>query len=152
MSHGVSSKKFIELAGEVNTSMPEFVVHRVAEALNDERKAVKGSRVLVVGLAYKADVDDERESPSYVLMDLLEARGASVAYHDPYVPQLRLDGGTFQSVSLTAETLAQADCVVVITDHTIFDWQMIRQHARLIVDTRNALKVVPTGPARVVTL
>lgn len=144
--------RFIEVADQVNGSMPEHVVTLIQDALNEEGKALKGSRILILGVAYKRDIDDLRESPALDVMVNLLKRHTAISYHDPYVPQLRLDGGTFQSVPLTAETLAQADCVVVITDHTIFDWQMIRQHARLIVDTRNALKVVPTGAARVVTL
>ena len=125
---------------------------RQEDALNEDGKALKGSGILILGVAYKKDIDDLRESPALDVMVNLLKRHTAISYHDPYVPQLRLEDDTFHSVPLTAETLAQADCVVVITDHTIFDWQMIRQHARLIVDTRNALKAAPTGSARVVML
>lgn len=144
--------RFIEVADQVNGSMPEHVVTLIQDALNEDGKALKGSRILILGVAYKKDIDDLRESPALDVMVNLLKRHTAISYHDPHVPELRLDGGTFQSVPLTVETLAQADCVVVITDHTIFDWQMIRQHARLIVDTRNALKAVPNGSARVVML
>lgn len=144
--------RFIEVADQVNGSMPEHVVTLIQDALNEDGKALKGSRILILGVAYKKDIDDLRESPALDVMVNLLKRHTTISYHDPYVPQLRLEDDTFHSVPLTAETLAQADCVVVITDHTIFDWQMIRQHARLIVDTRNALKAAPTGSARVVML
>src|SRR5512141_514362 len=120
--------RFIEVADQVNGSMPEHVVTLIQDALNEDGKALKGSRILILGVAYKKDIDDLRESPALDVMVNLLKRHTVISYHDPYVPQLRLDGGAFHSVPLTAETLAQADCVVVITDHTIFDWQMIRQH------------------------
>lgn len=151
--HGMSTR-FIELAGEINTAMPAYVVSRVADALNDDAKPVRGSRVLLLGMAYKKDVDDPRESPGFELMDLLAARGAVVEYHDPHIPtlppmrhypHLRRD-----SLALTPETLASQDCVVVVTDHSAYDWTWISQHARLVIDTRNALAKVPPGGARVV--
>jgi UDP-N-acetyl-D-glucosamine dehydrogenase len=144
--------RFIDAADQVNASMPEHVVSLIQDALNEDGKSLKGSQILILGAAYKKDIDDLRESPALDVMVNLIKRHADVRYHDPYVSQLRLNGGTFQSVPLTAEALTQADCVVVITDHSIFDWPMISQHARLIVDTRNALKGISTGAARVVKL
>ncbi len=143
--------RFIEVADEVNMSMPHFVVSLVQEALNDEGKALKGARVLVLGAAYKKDIDDMRESPALDVMITLQERRADVSYHDPYVPQVKLNSQTLHSVPLTAERLAQADCVVVITDHSLFDWNFIRQNARVIVDTRNALRAT-SGESRVVKL
>jgi UDP-N-acetyl-D-glucosamine dehydrogenase len=138
--------RFIELAGEVNRAMPRYVVDRLAAALNDRGKAVKGSRVLVLGLAYKPDVDDVRESPSFELIERLEALGASVDYNDPHVPathHMRHWGDLGKSsVPLTAESLAGYDCVLIATDHAAYDWQLVADHAKLIVDTRNALKDV----------
>ena len=146
--------RFIELAGEINTAMPEYVVHRVAEALNTRRKAVNGSKILVLGLAYKPNVDDERESPSYVLMDLLAKQGAEVAYHDPYVPVIKLTrehphwAGT-KSVPLTRESLAGFDLVLISTNHAAVDYQEIADGPHLIVDTRNAMAGVKTKPGQV---
>jgi UDP-N-acetyl-D-glucosamine dehydrogenase len=148
--------KFIELAGEVNTSMPEYVVHRVAEALNDESKAVKGSRILVVGLAYKADVDDERESPSYVLMEMLKDRGAEVAYHDPYVPVIRPTREHAQwtgtkSVAWNRETIQSFDMVLIATKHSSVNYRELALWSRGIVDTRNAMSGVAPGGCRIWT-
>jgi UDP-N-acetyl-D-glucosamine dehydrogenase len=143
--------RFIELADSINSHMPEHVVELVMEALNDDGKALRGAKVLILGAAYKKDIDDLRESPALdVIVELLE-RKAVVTYHDPYVPQIKLDGATLASVELTPETLNSADCVLVITDHSSFDWNRIRRQAHLIVDTRNALKNSQAG-ARVVTL
>ena len=143
--------RFIELADSINSHMPEHVVELVMEALNDDGKALRGAKVLILGAAYKKDIDDLRESPALdVIVELLE-RKAVVTYHDPYVPQIKLDGATLASVALTPETLNAADCVLVITDHSSFDWNRIRRQAHLIVDTRNALKNSQAG-ARVVTL
>jgi UDP-N-acetyl-D-glucosamine dehydrogenase len=145
--------RFIEVADQINMSMPHHVVTLVQDALNDDSKSLKGSKILVLGAAYKKDIDDLRESPALDVMVTLLERGASVSYHDPYVPSVRLDHTTLQTVpELSAEVLAQADCVVVITDHSVYDWQMVSQNARLIVDTRNALKSIANSPARVVTL
>jgi UDP-N-acetyl-D-glucosamine dehydrogenase len=145
--------RFIELAGEINTSMPEYVVSRLIEALNDERKSLKGSRILLIGVAYKKDVDDDRESPSYRLMELLLRAGAEVDYHDPFVPRLH-PGRKYQyqmeSVPLTAETLARYDAVLIATDHSPIDYALIGQHARLVIDTRNAMARVPTPKARII--
>ncbi len=133
--------RFIELAGEINTSMPEYVVSRVAEALNEDGKAIKGSRICVLGVAYKKDVDDPRESPAFTILEILQKRGAVVSYNDPHLPALprmqhhsiRLD-----SEPLTEKFLAEQDCVLVVTDHSAFDYEWIVRHSRLLVDTRNA--------------
>jgi len=134
--------RFIELAGEVNTQMPQYVVHRVGLALNDAGKPVKGSKVLVLGLAYKANVDDTRESPSFELIERLRGLGADVDYSDPHVlrtvPVRKHDLG-MESVGLTAETLKGYDAVLVSTAHDAFDWGLIAQHAPLVIDTRNAM-------------
>ncbi len=146
--------RFIELAGEVNTSMPDYVVHRVADALNDRQKAVKGSSILVLGLAYKPNVDDERESPSYVLMDKLAARGARVAYHDPYVPVIRPTrehphwAGT-ESVKWNRETISGFDVVLIATNHACVNYHELVEWAGCIVDTRNALAGIATRPGQV---
>ncbi len=131
--------RFIELAGEVNTAMPEWVVGKVADALNDRGKAVKGAKILVLGIAYKKNVDDRRESPSMILMELLEAKGAEISYSDPHVPRflpMRKHDFDLESVPLTPETLAATDCVLLATDHDRFDYDLIKAHAPLIIDTR----------------
>jgi UDP-N-acetyl-D-glucosamine dehydrogenase len=136
--------RFIELAGEINTRMPEHVVTRVAEALNAVKKPLNGSKVLVLGLAYKANVDDDRESPSYVLMELLKRHGAEVAYHDPFVPVIRPTrehpqwAGT-RSVEWRQDVVASFDCVLVATAHACVDYRRLVDWAQLIVDTRNAM-------------
>jgi len=132
--------KFIELAGEINTSMPYFVVQRVMDALNNHGKAMKGAKVLILGAAYKKNVDDDRESPSYKLMELLTARGAKVCYNDPYIPTLKAvrkyDFG-LSSTPLSEENLQQSDCVLIATNHDVYDYDFILRHAPLIVDTKN---------------
>jgi UDP-N-acetyl-D-glucosamine dehydrogenase len=138
--------RFIELAGEVNRAMPDYVVHRLAGALNDRAKSVKGSRILVLGLAYKPDVDDVRESPSFELIEKLEHLGAEVDYNDPHVPATHYmrhwgDLGK-RSVPLSPETLKGYDCVLIATHHAAYDWQMVADHAKLIVDSRNATRDV----------
>ena len=139
--HGHATR-FIELAGEVNRAMPEYVVNKTALALNDASKSVKGSRILVLGLAYKPDVDDVRESPSFELIERLEALGASVDYHDPHVPAthaMRHYDVDKTSVALTPDSIAGYDCVLVATNHKAIDWKAVAERSRLIVDTRNAL-------------
>jgi UDP-N-acetyl-D-glucosamine dehydrogenase len=131
--------RFIDLAGELNTEMPLFWVRKVAEALNGQGKAVQGAVVLVLGVAYKRDIDDIRESPALDIIRLLEGQGARVSYSDPYVPSLAEDGHEFRSVALDSKTVAAADCVMIVTDHTAVDYQMIKRHAKLVVDTRNAM-------------
>jgi UDP-N-acetyl-D-glucosamine dehydrogenase len=137
--------RFIELAGEINVQMPDFVVSKVQLALNDRSKAVKNSRILVVGLAYKPDIDDVRESPSFELIEKLEHLGAHVDYHDPLVPQtfkMRHHDLHMKSVGWSKEIVASYDCVLIATNHSTYDWQMIADNAKLIVDTRNALSKV----------
>ncbi|MEP7345185.1 MAG: nucleotide sugar dehydrogenase [Gemmatimonadaceae bacterium] len=144
--------RFIDLASEINSEMPEYVVRKVASALNDERKATNGSKILVLGVAYKRDIDDMRESPALDVMRLLEARGAQVDFHDPWVPSFREDGVSHTSVKLTKELLAASDAVVIITDHTNVDYQFVVDHAGLVVDTRNATQRLHPSHARLVTL
>src|SRR5688572_7589874 len=143
--HGFDSR-FISLAEEVNSRMPEHVVQLVADGLNDEQKAVKGSNVLLLGVAYKRDVDDVRESPALSIIDRLRAKGANVRYHDPFVKELRFDdahiegsGEPLSSVPLTDEELGAADCLIIVTDHSEIDYKHVCSTAPLIVDTRNAL-------------
>jgi UDP-N-acetyl-D-glucosamine dehydrogenase len=131
--------RFIDLAGELNTEMPMFWVHKLAEALNSQGKAVRGASVLVLGVAYKRDVEDIRESPALDIIRLLEGQGARVTYFDPHVPRFREDGQEFRSVELTSEVVAAADCVMIVTDHTAVDYRMIKRMAKLVVDTRNAI-------------
>jgi UDP-N-acetyl-D-glucosamine dehydrogenase len=131
--------RFIDLAGELNTEMPVFWVRKVIEALNSQGKAARGARVLVIGVAYKRDIDDIRESPALDIIKLLQQQGASVEYHDPYVPLLSEDGHEMRSVALNPATIQGADCLMIVTDHSVIDYRMIKQHAKLVVDTRNAL-------------
>ena len=136
--------RFIELAGHINGGMPHYVVEKVADALNTRRKAINGARILIVGVAYKRDIDDMRESPALDVMGLLHAKGANVAYADPYVPEVHgrewSAGFDIQAVELTRQSLAQYDCVVIVTEHKAFDYDAIVAEADLIVDTRNAIK------------
>jgi UDP-N-acetyl-D-glucosamine dehydrogenase len=131
--------RFIDLAGELNTEMPEFWVRKLSEALNGQGKAVRGAAILVLGVAYKRDIDDIRESPAMDIIRLLKGQGARVTYSDPHVPCFREDGQEFRSVQLTPEIVAAADCVMIVTDHTSVDYRMIKRAAKLVVDTRNAL-------------
>jgi UDP-N-acetyl-D-glucosamine dehydrogenase len=144
--------RFIELASEINAEMPIFVVDKVRDALNRNKKAVNGSRILVLGVAYKRDIDDVRESPALDVIRLLEADGAHVDYHDPHVPSIREDGKVMTSVKLTDSALRDVDAVVIVTDHTGVDYQMVTDHARLVVDTRNATSKLKPSRARIVPL
>ncbi|HET8627694.1 MAG TPA: nucleotide sugar dehydrogenase [Thermomicrobiales bacterium] len=144
--------RFIALADEVNAAMPAHVVGLAQDALNDEGKALRGARVLVLGITYKPDVADTRESPSLEVLRLLRAKGADAAYHDPYIATLELGGEVVESIALDDAALAEADCVVVATDHRAYDWARVARHARLIVDTRNATAGVPDPTARIVKL
>ncbi len=131
--------RFIELAGEVNSAMPQWVVTKLADALNDRQKSIKGSKILVLGIAYKKNVDDMRESPSVEIMEILRDKGAILSYSDPHVPvfpKMRQHRFDLKSVELTPENLQQFDGVVLATHHDRFDYQLIRLHAQLIVDTR----------------
>jgi UDP-N-acetyl-D-glucosamine dehydrogenase len=131
--------RFIELAGYINGNMPHFVVGKVQSALNNHGKAVKGSRVHIVGVAYKRNIDDMRESPALDVILLLKKLGAEVSYSDPYVPALKLDGIDLKSQEAEASA-RQADCTVIITDHSDFDYKGLLDSAKLIVDTRNAMR------------
>jgi UDP-N-acetyl-D-glucosamine dehydrogenase len=152
--------RFIDLASEINSEMPRLVVDKVSVALNDDRKAVNGSRVLVVGVAYKKDIDDIRESPALDVIRLLEERGADVVHHDPFIPRFRDDdhGDGAQDrrerigVELTAAELGKADAVVIVTDHSKIDYQQIVDDAMLVIDTRNATARASRGRARIVSL
>ena len=147
--HGEQTR-FIELAGEINTHMPHYVIERLAEYLNDASKPIKGSKISILGAAYKKDVDDPRESPSFELMKLLLKRGAVLSYNDPHVPSLPKmrhypDLPAMQSQELTPEYLAAQDCVLISTDHSAYDHNFIVKHSRLVLDTRNATKNVTEG-------
>ena len=145
--------RFIELAGEVNSRMPEYVIGRLGEFLNDEGKPIKGSKICLLGMAYKKDVDDPRESPSFVLLDLLRERGADVSYNDPHVPKLpkmrHHKVPDLSSQELTPEFLAEQDCVLIATDHSAYDYELIVEHSRLVLDTRNATKHVKEGREKI---
>ena len=132
--------RFIELAGVVNGQMPHYTVEKVAEALNRSRKAVNGAKVLVLGVAYKKDISDVRESPALDILQLLAKKGAHLSYCDPYVPEVREAGMTLAASPFSAATLRKADCVVIVTNHAAFDYKMVAREAKVIVDTRNALK------------
>ena len=146
--------RFIELAGEINTRMPEHVVHSVADALNTQCKSIKGSKILILGLAYKPNVDDERESPSYVLMNLLAERGAEVAYYDPYVPVIKPTREHPQfagrkSIEWNRSTIENFDVILIATNHSSVNYHELGAWARCIVDTRNAMGNVPVAPGKV---
>ncbi|MFQ6038803.1 MAG: nucleotide sugar dehydrogenase, partial [Candidatus Aminicenantales bacterium] len=136
--------KFIELAGEINTQMPYYVVSKTIEALNERGKSIRGAKILILGVAYKKDVDDQRESPSLKIISLLKAKGARVAYNDPYVPESRghrdYPGLELRSVPLTARRLRASDAVIIATAHSAYDFDWIADHAPLVIDTRNAVR------------
>ncbi|HXD86189.1 MAG TPA: nucleotide sugar dehydrogenase [Urbifossiella sp.] len=147
--------RFIELAGEVNTGMPAYVVSKVADALNDRGLPIKGSKIALLGMAYKKDVDDPRESPSFELLDRLMKKGADVSYNDPHIPALpRMrhwpNLGAMASTHLTEEFLGEQDCVLIATDHSAYDYDWIVANSRLVVDTRNATRRVRAGWERVI--
>jgi UDP-N-acetyl-D-glucosamine dehydrogenase len=144
--------RFIQLASEVNLGMPHYVLGRIADALNDRGKALKGARVLILGMAYKADIGDLRESPALDLLHLLREKGADVHYHDPFVAHLKLDGQTMTSETLDENLLQSADCVVIATAHTSYDWEWVIKHSHLIMDTRNATRHAGASLAHVVRL
>ena len=135
--HGFEAR-FIDLASQVNAYMPHYVIDRISEALNERKKSIKGSSILILGVAYKKDVSDTRESPAFEIITGLEKKGARVSYHDPYVPEFKLNSRCLRSVKLTQANLKNKDCVVIITDHSCFDYQSITRSAKLVVDTRNA--------------
>jgi UDP-N-acetyl-D-glucosamine dehydrogenase len=132
--------RFIELAGQINSSMPHFVVDRVTDALNSRKKAINGSSIHLIGVAYKRDVNDMRESPALDVLELLAKRGAQLSYSDPYVPELKSDGRRLTSIDLAAAVAMKPDCAVICTDHTGFDYDALLEGGMLVVDTRNALK------------
>ena len=132
--------EFIELAGKTNEAMPYYVVERLASALNTHRKPLAGSRVLILGIAYKANIDDMRESPAIKIAELLLVKEADVVYHDPFVSEFSVGGVSIPQVELTAESLAEIDAVVVVTDHSDVDYALVVEASKLILDTRNALK------------
>jgi UDP-N-acetyl-D-glucosamine dehydrogenase len=144
--------QFIALADQINRAMPEHVVNLVGDALNDRGQAVRGASVLILGVTYKADVNDVRESPALEIMEMLAHKGARVSYADPFTPQVTSEGTKLTAVELTPETVAGADCVLILTSHSAFDYAMISDRARLVVDTRNALKAHRQSRASVVTL
>ena len=144
--------RFIELASEINTGMPRFVLTRVMDALNDRKKSLNGSKILVLGAAYKPDIDDLRESPALDVMGLLDKKGAEVNYHDPYVTSLQLEGRTRYSVKDLDKAVEEADCVVIITNHKVYDYAKLLDSAKLIVDTRNALGKAGHNNPKVVRL
>jgi UDP-N-acetyl-D-glucosamine dehydrogenase len=158
--HGFDSR-FIGLAEEVNSRMPDHVVQLISDGLNDEEKSMKGSRVLLVGVAYKRDIDDVRESPALSIIDRLRSKGAHVRYHDPYVAELNFDeahtdasGAPLRSVELTEDEIRSSDCIVIVTNHSQIDYQRITDLAPLVVDTRNALNgdMRKTSRARIIRL
>ena len=151
--HGMTTR-FIELAGEINSSMPRYVINKITEALNDRAKPLRGSRILILGMAYKKDVDDPRESPGFEIMEHLIAKGADVSYNDPHIPQLptmrRYPARDFTSERLTPEYLASRDCVLIVTNHSAYDWAFVVKHSSLVVDTRNATRGITAEPGKII--
>jgi len=144
--------RFIELASEINTNMPRYVVTKVQDALNNQQKSIKGSHVLVLGAAYKPDIDDLRESPALDVMGLLEQKGATVAYHDPYIPHLHHEGREMTSVTDLDKAIKDADCVVIVTNHSSYDYPAILKESKLVVDTRNAMGLLGKNNPKVTRL
>jgi len=144
--------RFIELAGDINSRMPEYVVERVNRALNERKKSLKGSKILVLGVAYKKDIKDVRESPALDVIKLLENGGAEVSYNDPHVPSIRMNESVMKSIKLTQALLQSADCAVILTDHTAYDYDWIVQNSQLVMDTRNATKDVKEKQKKIVKL
>ena len=145
--------RFIELAGEINTSMPDYVIQQVAKALNTAGKPIRDSHVGIMGIAYKKDIDDPRESPAFRLIELLQDQGARLSYNDPHIPTLpqmrNYRVPALKSEALTVEYLNSLDCLLVATNHSSYDWNFIVQHASLIVDTRNATRDVKNGQEKI---
>jgi UDP-N-acetyl-D-glucosamine dehydrogenase len=134
--------RFIELAGEINEAMPRYVVSRVIGALNTHRQSLNGARILVLGVAYKANISDMRESPAIAIVEELIRGGASIQYHDPHVAEVEIAGKILRSVTLDVMGVGEADCVVIVTDHRAVDYAFVASHARLIVDTRNRISTM----------
>jgi UDP-N-acetyl-D-glucosamine dehydrogenase len=140
--HGFEAR-FISLAEEVNSRMPEHVVELIADGLNRQKKAVNGSRILILGVAYKRDIDDVRESPALAIIEQLRKMGGEVSYHDPHIPEIRLEGEDderLQSIELTESAVGESDCLVIVTDHSLVDYRWVVERAPLIIDTRNATR------------
>lgn len=146
------SARFIELAEEINSSMPAYVVGKIADALNDDGRAIRGSQILVLGVAYKKNSNDLRESPALDICRLLLEKGADVKFHDPYISTLQTEAGALQRSELNDRALGNAECVVIVTDHAAYDWQFVVDHAKLIVDTRNATRGIHANRCRIVKL
>jgi UDP-N-acetyl-D-glucosamine dehydrogenase len=144
--------RFIELASEINTSMPYYVVEKIGSALNSREKSVNGSEILVLGVTYKRDINDIRESPSLDIINLLLEKGAKISFHDPYVQKLGVYNKRVKFVDLDKKTLEKADCVIIITDHSVYDYPFIVEHAKVVIDTRNATKNIKTNREKIVTL
>ncbi|PWT87844.1 MAG: UDP-N-acetyl-D-glucosamine dehydrogenase [Acidobacteria bacterium] len=146
------SARFIELAGEINGNMPQYVVGKINDALNLDQKSVKGTSILLLGTAYKKNSNDMRESPALDIFKLLKEKGARIHYNDPYIPVMELDSETFRSEALNPKLLADSDCVVIVTNHDSYDWQFVVDHSKLVVDTRNATRNTTPGKCRIVKL
>jgi UDP-N-acetyl-D-glucosamine dehydrogenase len=146
------SARFIELAAEINSSMPGYVVNKISDALNENSRAVRGSRILLLGVAYKKNSNDVRESPALDICRMLQEKGAEVRFHDPFIPAIQIESETMQASELTAALLENSDCVVIVTDHAAYDWQFIVDHSRLVVDTRNATRATRPHSCRIVKL
>lgn len=147
------STRFIQLAGEINVSMPYYVIEKTVEALNKNEKSLKGSRILVLGVAYKKDVDDDRESPGYIIMKMLLEKGAIVSYNDPWIPKLkpsRKYNFHMESTPISPEVIQKMDAVIIVTDHSTYDFAEIVKHSDLIIDTRNATKGINEANEKIV--
>jgi len=144
--------RFIELAGDINSRMPEYVVERISRALNDKKRSLKGARILILGVSYKKDIKDLRESPALDVIRLLQSAGAKVEYNDPFVPCIHMDGWDWKPLKLTRRILQNSDCVVILTDHSAYNYNFIVRNAKLVVDTRNATKNVKAERAKIVKL
>ncbi|MCP4582030.1 MAG: nucleotide sugar dehydrogenase [candidate division Zixibacteria bacterium] len=142
--------RFIELAGDINSGMPEYVVEKISAALNSQKKSLNGAKVLILGVAYKKDIGDVRESPALDILKILERKGAKVSYNDPYVKNLTLDGGNkYKSVEMNAKNVSSADCVAIVTNHSDYSYQWIVDKSKVVVDTRNATKNISNGKAKI---
>jgi UDP-N-acetyl-D-glucosamine dehydrogenase len=144
--------KFIGLAGEINSNMPRHVITVVGDAMNDQGKCIKDSRIMVLGVAYKKNVGDTRESPAIEIIEMLRQKGAVVSYSDPFVPSIDIGGVTYTGRELDPQTLEDTDCAIIITNHDSIDYGLVGKHARLIVDTRNAMKSIVSPKGKVVKL
>jgi UDP-N-acetyl-D-glucosamine dehydrogenase len=144
--------RFIELAGEINAAMPEYVVIKATDALNEQSKSVKGSRILILGIAYKKDINDVRESPALDILRLLKMKGAELWYNDPFIPEYKEEHLNLQSAELTEELLESMDCVILVSNHSSYEYQWIVDHSNIFVDTRNVTKGITAGDGVVIKL